>query len=88
MLSNREDKEAFNFLFDLVKETAELSAIAVMADADKAITSSLRDKLPQAKRLTCIFHVMKNVKQRLAKVKSTDQAVYNKIIDDIRTLHR
>ena len=29
---------------------------------------------------------MKNVKQRLAKVKSTDHAVYNKIIDNIRTL--
>ena len=53
---------------------------------DNADTSSVRDKLPQAKRLTCYFHVIKNVRQRLSKVRSTDQAVYNKIFEDFMTL--
>ena len=83
VLSNRQDKEAFVFLFDFVKDTAEPSPIAVMDNAD---TSSVRDKLPQAKRLTCYFHVIKNVRQRLSKVRSTDQAVYNKIFEDFMTL--
>ena len=86
VLSNREDKEAFDFLFDFVKQTAEPVPISVMADADKAITSSLRDKLPQCKRLTCFFHVMKNVRQRLSRVKAIDKSVYNQLMDDIRVL--
>ena len=86
ILSNREDKKAFDFLFEFVKENAEPSPTAVMADADKAISSSIKDKLPGSVRLTCFFHVMKNVKQKLAKVKSSDKAVYNKILDDLRSL--
>ena len=86
ILSNREDKKAFDFLFDYVKNTAEPLPTAVMADADKAITSSVRDILPGSKRLTCFFHIMKNVRQRLSRVKTTDKAIYNKIMEDIRIL--
>ena len=86
ILSNREDKIAYSFMFDFVKQEAEPLPTAVMADADRAITSSVKDNLPQTIRLTCFFHVMKNVKQKLTKVKSVDAAVYKKIIDDIRVL--
>ena len=86
ILTNREDKTAFDFLFDFVKDNSTPTPTAIMADADKAITSSIRDKLPESQRLTCFFHVMKNVKQRLTKVRKVDQAVYHKILDDLRSL--
>ena len=57
-----------------------------MADADKAMTASIRDKLPVTTRLTCFFHVMKNVKQRPSKVKAADPSVSKQIMNDIRTL--
>ena len=86
ILSNREDKIAYNFLFEMVKEVAEPRPLAIMADADKAMTSSIRDILPNSNRLTCFFHVMKNVKMKLGKVKKADSSISQRIKDDIRTL--
>ena len=86
ILSNREDKVAYDFLFDMVKDVAEPRPIAIMADADKAMTASIREKPPATTRLTCFFHVMKNVKQRLSKVKAADPSVSKQIMNDIRTL--
>ena len=86
ILSNREDKVAYDFLFEMVKNVAEPIPVAVMADADKAMTSSIRDQIPTALRLTCFFHVMKNVKLKLIKVKKADDLIYSKILDDIRKL--
>ena len=86
ILSNREDKTAYDFLFEMVKEVAEPRPLAIMADADKAMTSSIRSILPNSKRLTCFFHVMKNVKQKLGKVKKAESSISQRIKDDIRTL--
>jgi hypothetical protein len=86
ILSNREDKIAYDFLFEMVKNVAEPIPSAIMADADKAMTRSIRDLLPNTNMLTCFFHVMKNVKQKLGKVKSTDSSISKRIKDDIRTL--
>ena len=55
-------KVAYNFL------DAEPIPVAVMADADKAMTSSISDLIPNALRLTCFFHVKTNLKLRLTKV--------------------
>ena len=75
ILSNREDQIAYNFLFDFVKNVSDPVPSAIMADADKAITASVKALLPRAVRLTCFFHVMKNVKQRLARVENTDYEI-------------
>ena len=85
ILSNREDKIAYDFLFEMVKEVAEPRPLAIMADADKAMTSSMRDILPNSKRLTCFFHVMKNVKQKLGQIKKDDSSISQRINNDIRT---
>ena len=86
VLSNREDTTAFKFLFETVKEIAEPAPVAIMADADKAISRAIRETFPATVRLTCFFHLMKNVKQRLASVKSTDPSIYHKIMEDLRGL--
>ena len=41
VLSNREDTTAFKFLFETVKEIAEPAPLAIMADADKAISRAI-----------------------------------------------
>jgi hypothetical protein len=86
VLSNREDTTAFKFLFETVKEIAEPAPVAIMADADKAISRAIRETFPATVRLTCFFHLMKNVKQRLGSVKSTDPSIYHKIMEDLRGL--
>ena len=55
-----------------------------MADADKAISRA--NTLPASVRLTCFFHLLKNVKPRLAGMKFTDPVIYHKIMDDLRGL--
>ena len=57
-----------------------------MADGAKAITNSARRFLPDSVRLMCFFHVMKNVKEKLSKVKKASLDVYNRITDDIHVL--
>ena len=84
VLSNIEDTTAYSFLFETVMEIAEPTPRAIMADADKA--SAIRNTLPASVRLTCFFHLLKNVKQRLAGVKSTDPVIYHKIMDDLQGL--
>ena len=63
ILSNREDKAAYDFLFNMVKQVAK-----PIPSANRAISASILDILPSTTRLTCFFHVMKNVKQKLSKV--------------------
>ena len=86
ILSSREDKEAYDFLFEFVREVSAPNPTAIMADAAKAITNSARDILPDAIRLACFFHVMKNVKERLAKLKKSNGDMYKNLIDDIQDL--
>ena len=86
ILSNREDELAYDFLFEFVKENASPSPDAIMADGAKAITNSARRFLPDSVRLMCFFHVMKNVKEKLSKVKKASLDFYNRITDDIHVL--
>ena len=86
ILSSREDKEAYDFLFEFVREVSVPNPTAIMADAAKAITNSARDILPDATRLACFFYVMKNVKEKLAKLKKSNGDMYKNIIDDIQDL--
>ena len=44
ILSSREDKEAYDFLFEFVCEVSVPNPTAIMADAAKAITNSARDQ--------------------------------------------
>ena len=77
---------AYDFLFEMVTNVAEPLPLAFMADGDKAMTSSIRDLLRNTIRRVCFFHVIKNVKPRLAKVKKADYSIYKRILGDIRTL--
>ena len=86
ILSNREDELAYDFLFEFVKEQASPSPTAIMADGAKAITNSVKRILPDSERLMCFFHVMKNVKEKLSKVKKASIDVYNSLMDDIHVL--
>ena len=69
-----------------MKDVSEPYPTAVMADAAKAITKSLKEVLPETTRLTCFFHVMKNVKDKLCKLKNVAPNVYMMIISDLQTL--
>ena len=60
--------------------------MAVMADGCKAISSSCKEHFPESKRLMCLYHAKKKMKDKLVGVKVEDPAIANNILNDISTL--
>ena len=61
VITNKEDEKAQDFLFEFIKENANIC----MADGAKATSKSLEKILPETIRLMCWWHKNKNKKHSL-----------------------
>ena len=88
MLCNHEDSESYKFMFDWIKKVAAHPPKAIMADAAFSITKGMKDVFLDCNRLHCFFHLQKNVKVKLSKVRSLDPSLYLDIITHIQCLQQ
>lgn len=86
LISSSEDKQTYDLILKFIKKEAKTPPTAVMADGSKAISSSCKEHFPQAKRLMCWYHAVKNMKDKLGGVKSEDPTMAKNILSDITTL--
>ena len=86
VITNKEDEKAQDFLFEFIKENANVLPSFCMADAAKATSKSLEKTLPETIRLMCWWHKHKNTKTQLAFVRSADPGIYSSIVSDLKDL--
>ena len=84
VITNKEDEKAQDFLFEFIKENANVLPSFCMADAAKATSKSLEKNLPETIRLMCWWHKHKNTKTQLAFVRSADPGIYSSIVSDLK----
>ena len=87
VLQNKEDKGAFDFVLNFIKQKREVWPVAVMGDASKAFSASVKEQLPDAIRVVCWYHMIRAVRTRLQGIKSTNSTVYNNIMSDLYSVH-
>ena len=82
-LSNSEDSEVFEFVFQFIDSKCRNPPSAIMADGDKAARKAAKKVFPLATLLMCWWHMLKNVKKNTQWLKHKDEEVYNDIIGDL-----
>ena len=88
MLCSHEDTASYKFLFEWIDGLTTNFPKALMADAAPSITKALKEVAPDCIRLHCFFHLLKNVKDRLAKIRNMAQCVYDNLLEDISILQQ
>ena len=87
VLQNREDKEAFDVVLNYIKDKRQVPPVAILGDASKAFSASIKEQLPDTIRLTCWFHMIKAVRIRAQVVRANNGTVYNDIYEDLKSVH-
>ena len=86
VLTKKEDMDSYKLVLDFIRETSKVNPESVMADGDPAITAAAEEVFPNAVRLMCFTHVMRNVNEKLARIRALDPAISQNISNDIRAL--
>lgn len=82
-LSSHENEACFTKFFETIAERSGQHPTHVLADGAFAITNAVTSVFPNAVRLMCWAHVVKNIDQKL---KSYEPAVKKQIRADIQSL--
>lgn len=64
-VASHEDATCFKFFFDVISNNGVFSPEFVLADAAQTITNAAKDVFPNALRLMCWAHCIKNVDKKL-----------------------
>ena len=65
-LTKKEDKESYKFVLDWISRTSKKQPGCVMADGNTAITAAILSTFPNATRMMCFTHVVRNTSQRIS----------------------
>ena len=87
-LTKKEDKESYKFVLDWISRTSKKQPECVMADGDTAITAAILSTFPNATRMMCFTHVVRNTNERMAGIRALDPAISQRISNDIRSLQQ
>ena len=74
-LTKKEDKESYKFVLDWISRTSKKQPECVMADGDTAITAAILSTFPNATRMMCFTHVVRNTIERMAGIRALDPAI-------------
>ena len=83
VLLNKENTSTFSYFLKWIDSVSSSKPKFCMADGASSITAALTDVFPQCQRLMCYFHMIKNVKLRLTKLKSVDESIFSRLKEDI-----
>ena len=87
VIQNKEDKQAFDFVIDFIKQRRRVPPVAVMGDASKAFSASVTEKLPESIRVVCWYHMIRAVRTRLTEIRKTNSTVYQELMNDLYCVH-
>lgn len=77
-VASHEDTTCFEFFFKAIAQDGDFSPDFVLADAAQSITNAAEKGFPDAKRLMCWAHCIKNVDKKLKSATAVER-------DQIRT---
>ena len=86
-LTNREDTQTFEILFNWIKESTTNIPYALMSDGDKACRRAALTVFGEIVLLMCYYHQKKSVKRKLAFVKEKDDQLFYNILTDLHQIH-
>ena len=79
-LTNGEDTQTFEILFNWIKESTTNIPYALMSDGDKACRRAALTVFGEIVLLMCYYHQRKSVKRKLAFVKEKDDQLFHNIL--------
>jgi len=83
-VASHEDTTCFTFFFDAISMNGLFSPDFFLADAAQAITNASKEVFPDAKRLMCWAHAIKNIDKRLKGLTDADRTQIRREIEMIQ----
>ena len=83
VLLNKENTSTFSYFLKWIDSVTTSKPKFCMADGASSITAALTEVFPDCQRLMCYFHMIKNAKLKLTRIKAVDESYFSKLKEDI-----